>query len=226
MLSDYKYQIIFGDSNQIIPSTYKIYSNSIDDAYDYIESEYNHIIKKEEWTINRIYSFDLYDSINVLCSEYYNIDCEIKLINPDEIFKTIEFYKDIKIEKKNPKQIIIKSLYIMSIPETNLIKLFEFKNNFSIYQNKYLNILNYVSIENLKGEIHNLRDPKHLSHIEVEKKIIWFLENHFRKKTLNNEIIFNNLTNKTNFILDYNNNNFVFDDDTNIIVSLYNIILN
>jgi len=227
MFSNYKYQILLGESNRIDTPNYRIYSNSIDDAYDYIESQYKYIIKKEKWVIDRVYNFNSFDSIMVLNSEYYNIECEIRQINPVEIFKTIEYYKDIGVgigKKKNPNLITIRSLYIESIQETNLIKLFELKSNFSIYQNKYLNLLGYIQVENSPGEITEEPDPDYLSHIEVDKKIIWFLQNHFRKKTLDNGIIQNNLASKTNFILD--SDNFAFDDDTNIILAIYNVVLN
>lgn len=226
MFLDYKYQIIFGSLNEITPSNCKIYSNSIDDAYNYIEFKYNHIIKKEKWTIDKTQSFDSDDTISVLYSEYYNIDCIIRLIDPDEIVKTIEFYKNIENKIKNKKQITIKSLYIVKIPETNLIKLLEFENNFSIYQNKYLNLIGYIQVENSEQMMMNILDPEYLTHIEIEKKIIWFLQNHFRKKTLDNEIILSNHNNQTNYILDYNNDDFIFDDETNVIMALYNIILN
>ena len=96
MFSNYIYQILFNDYNEINHLDYSIYSKSIDDAYDYIENHYSHIIKKEKWDIGRTYNFDSHDSINVLSSRFYNIDCEIKLIDYDTIDQLVESYKNIK----------------------------------------------------------------------------------------------------------------------------------
>jgi len=222
MFSNYTYQILFNDYNEINHLDYSIYSKSIDDAYDYIETHYSHIIKKEKWVIERAYNFDSHDSINVLSSRFYNIDCEIKLIVSDKIDRLVEFYKDIKFDKKeNYKEIVIKSVYIVEIPGTNLIKVFEFENNFRKYQNKYLNLLGYIKVENSQGLIQEIPDSDYLAHIPVDKKIIWFLQNHFREKTLDNSVVLSGLENITNFILD--KDNLGFDSDSEIILVLYNV---
>jgi len=224
MFSNYIYKILFNNSNQITPLNYSIYSKSIDDAYDYIEAQYNHIIKKEKWNINRIYDFNSYDSIHVLSSEFYNIDCEIKLIGSDSIDRLVELYRDIKFDKKeNYKGIVIKSLYIVEISGTNLIKVFKFENNFKKYQDKYLNLLGFNQIENIQGLIQDISDPEYLLHVEVDKKIIWYLQNHFRQKTLDNSVVLSGLETKTNFVLEQDN--LVFEDETNILVVMYNIFL-
>jgi hypothetical protein len=223
MFEDYKYQIFFNNYNCVNPPTHSsIYSKSIDDVYDYMESRYSKIIIKEEWKISRTYDFDFNGEINALYSKFYNIDCFIKLIETNTIEELINFYKCVNQDKKdNFNKITIKSLYVVKIPETNLIEIIEFENKFIKYQNKYLNLLDNIYIERSEEQLVWIQDTENLKHIIVDKKIVWFLENHFRHKTLDNSIVLTNIKNKNDFVL--NLDNFAFDNDTNIIISLYGI---
>lgn len=225
MFSEYNFEI-FEDNDE--SSEYKVYgyTKTFEEAFGFICEKYSNIIKDNNWEINlNDYDYEKLScnqSISIIKSRFFNIDCMIKKIDKNYIQNFIDIFENNQVESQytNHGQIKISSLYV--VKNKNLINIYNFENIFKKYQKLYLNMLfDYEIFDKKDGWVEKKRDPNYLNHIRILEKIKWYLENHFVSKSIDLEILDTVIKSNKDFFLKYDDLGFDSDDEANILYMGY-----
>lgn len=227
MFSEYNFEI-FEDNDE--SNEYRVYgyTKTFEEAFGFICEKYSNIIKDNNWEINlKDYDYEKLScnqSISIIKSRFFNIDCMIKKIGKDYIQNFINIFENNQVENHhaNHGQIKISSLYI--IKNKNLLNIYNFNNIFKKYQQVYLNMLaDYEIFDKKDGWVQKKRDPNYLNHIQIFEKIKWYLENHFVNKSIDFGILETRLKSNKDFFLGSDDLGFDSDDEANILYVRYHI---
>lgn len=227
MFSEYNFEI-FEDNDE--SNEYKVYgyTKTFEEAFDFICEKYSNIIRDNDWKINLSdYDFDKlnsYQTISIIKSRFFGIDCMIKKIDKDYIQKYIDLFENNQVESQhtNHEQIKISSLYI--IKNKNLMNIYNFENIFRKYQQVYLNMLfDYEIYDKKDGWVEKKPDPNYLIHIRISEKIKWYLENHFVTKSIDMGVLETGIKSNKDFFLKSDDLGFDLDDEADNLYVGYHI---
>lgn len=227
MFSEYNFEI-FEDNDE--SNEYKVYgyTKTFEEAFDFICEKYSNIIRDNDWKINLSdYDFDklnLDQTISIIKSRFFGIDCMIKKIDQNYIQQLINSFEDDQNENEqtNLDRIKISSLYI--VKNKNIMNIYNFENIFRKYQQVYLNMLfDYEILDKKDGWIKKKPDPDYLNHILILQKIKWYLENHFVNKFVDLGVLETGIKSNKDFFLISDDFGFDSDDEANILYVRYYI---
>lgn len=169
--------------------------------------------------------------IVVLSSKFFGFEYIITKINSGYIQNQIDKFDKLCLEeriglsdnKDDFYQINIRSIYLIKVKtplNIDMINIIQTTNKFIRYRAKYLNIVGNICMEE-DGFITYKSDPNASSHMYIFEKVNWFLENHFRPKVIDNQLLETNINQSNDFVIGLND--MGFDLDLDILYAKYNI---